>query len=67
MINRPENLAVGAGADRLVLVICKEGSGHTMPTDTHQKGSKRSQGGVHQLKNDCGVKIINNKCCILNG
>lgn len=38
IINRPEDLAEGAGADRLVVVICKEGSGQIMPTCTVLSG-----------------------------
>lgn len=34
MVNRPKNLAEGAGADCLLLVICKEGSGQMRPTHT---------------------------------
>lgn len=41
MVNRPENLAEGAGADCLLLVICKEGSGQIMPTYTVLKGIKK--------------------------
>lgn len=38
MVNRPENLAEGAGADRQLLVFCKEGSGQIMPTHTVLRG-----------------------------
>ena len=56
MINRSENLAEGAGADRLLLVICRKGSGQIMPTRTGLRASKNMltshQLGEEQL-NQC--------------
>lgn len=57
MVNRPEDLAEGTGADCLPLVICKEGSGKITPTYTVLKGTKkltkRDPPAEERLQSEC--------------
>lgn len=60
MINRPENLAEGAGADGLLLVICGgQGIFNLNTSYCTKRDPKRSRGGIRELKNGCEEKAIN--------